>query len=87
MNSEYLDIPPGGRSQNSDAHGKVYFLLLCRPQEATCSAQTEFLWITVFEASLELTLRYLASSRQNKEDLQGFLDCKLGNPVPQSNVF
>jgi len=63
------------------------FLLLCPPKVAACSAQAEFLWFTVLEAGLELTLRHLASRRQSKEDLQTFLDCSLGNPVTQSTAF
>lgn len=58
----------------------ITFLPLWTPQEAACSARDEFLWITVFEAGVELALRHLSSPRQNKEDLQGFLDSSLGKP-------
>lgn len=86
VDSEYVVLSPGQEAwcpwQGAWQPPSHHFLP-CK----TFSDRAEFLWVTVFQAGLELTLRHRAFPRQNKEDLQGFLDCNLGNPVPQSNAF
>lgn len=89
VDSEYLGLSPGVRSQKADVHGTVYDNRILTTLSSSrggllCQGQTSLghWFLCWFGADFKAPI-FL----QPKKDLQGFLDCNLGYPVPQSNTY